>query len=278
MSAMCLAIGYAYAAGLAGSWSDIHGARATAVLGGAALGIALASVSISGCRQGVYAWLMVVGVMLIAGFAVTRQQIAPPAGSAGKVSTSFEAAVFALCCVLWCVPAFVFLWALPRMWRARMAFSRHERGLHITRAEHWSEASSAPIPLSEWLQFTQHRDDLTAYFPREPEGGAGPGRRAARRLAVTQRQLLASREWIVSRPDLIARDPDLARFVPPGQVHAFASERGDGSRMYLTWVSGQIVIAGVGKDRAGDIASMQPIAWALGARLVDDDGTVYEQG
>src|SRR5258708_22880992 len=146
LSALFLGISYAYAAGLAGSWGYIHGAKAAAVFAGAVLGIALAIAALMGSRQGVTPLLMVPGVVVIVGFVITRQQIAPAVGSAGKVTTGFEAAVFALCSVLWCVSAFAFLGLLPRMWRARTAFDRHERGLHITRAPHWSEASSSPIP------------------------------------------------------------------------------------------------------------------------------------
>jgi hypothetical protein len=46
--------------------------------------------------------------------------------------------------------------------------------------------------------------------------------------------------------------------------------------LYLTWFNSEIVVAGIGQDYAGDIACMQPIAWALGARLIGDDGTVYD--
>jgi drug/metabolite transporter (DMT)-like permease len=61
-------------------------------------------------------------------------------------------------------------------------------------------------------------------------------------------------------------------------TRTFAYERGDGSRMYLTWFNGEIVIAGVGRDRARDVASMQPIAWSLGAHLADNDGKVLSAG
>ncbi len=99
----------------------------------------------------------------------------------------------------------------------------------------------------------------------------------ARRLAVRERQLRASQDLILTRPDLIARNPDLARALPPGfPIYTFTYERGDGSRMYLTWFNGEIVIAGLGRDRASDVASMQPIALSLGAHLVDDNGKVYE--
>jgi hypothetical protein len=41
-------------------------------------------------------------------------------------------------------------------------------------------------------------------------------------------------------------------------------------------VNGEIVIAGLRRDRAGDVERVQPIAWSLGAHLVDDNGKVYE--
>lgn len=270
MSALFLGIAYAYAAGLERSWSDIHGARVAAVFAGAALGVALVVAAAIGHRRGVSRWLMVPGVVVIVGFVITRQQIAPAVGSAGKVTSVFEAAVFALCSVLWCVSAIAFLGFLPRLWRTRMAFSQPGRGLHITRAPHWREASTARVPLTEWLEFAKSRDDLTAYDPREPQPGE-------LRAQATERQLRASRDLIATRPELIARNPDLARMLPPDfRINTFAYERGDGSRMYLTWFDGEIVIAGVGRDRPGDVARMQPIAWALGANLVDDDGTVYQ--
>lgn len=276
-AAICVGIGYAYAAGLAGSWSDIHGAKAMAVYAGAALAIALVIAAVIGYRQGATILLVVPAVVLVVGFVITRPQVTPPAvGPMGKVTTPFETAVFALCSVLWFLSALVFVGMVPRMWRARRAFSRHDRSLHITRAAHWNEASATPIPLTEWLQFAEPRDDMTAYDPRDPLAGGGLDGKAARRLTVKERQLRASQQLIATRPDLIARDPDLARFVPPGLVHTFAYQRGDGSRLYLTWFNGEIVIAGVGKDRAGDVARMQPIAWSLGAHLVDDDGKVYE--
>jgi hypothetical protein len=283
LSALFLGIGYAYAAGLAGSWSYIHGAKAAAVFVGAVVGVGLVVATFIGARQGVTPWLLVPGAVLVAGLVVTRNQIAPSVGSAGRVTTGFEAAVFALLSVVWCVASIAFLGLLPRMWRARMAFTRPERGLHITRAPHWSEASTAPIPLVEWRQFAESRDDLAAFDPRaqgqspaSPDEPAKDGK-AARRLAVMERQLRASQDLIMTRPDLIARNPDLARALPPGlRTDTFAYQRRDGSRMYLTWFNGEVVVAGLGRDRASDVASMQPIAWSLGAHLVDDNGTVYE--
>jgi hypothetical protein len=282
LSAGCLLLSYLYAYRLAGSWSDIHGAKAAAVSEGAALGVALVIAAVVGCRQGVSAWLLVSLVALAVGLVVTIPRIAPPVGSVGKVTTGFEAAVIALCSVLWFAGAFGFLGMMPRLWRVRTAFSRPGPSLHITRAAHWSEASTAPIPFVEWRQFAESRDDLTAFDPRAADqslaslDAVAKGGGAARRLAVRERQLRASRELIATRMDLVARNPDLGRVLPPGfPISIFAHERADGSRMYLTWLNGQIVIAGLGRDRASDVASMQPIAWSLAAHLVDDDGRVW---
>lgn len=275
--ALCLGLGYAYAARLADQWSDIHGAKAAVVFAGAALGAGLVSAAVVGARRNARPLLLVPGVVFIAGLVITRQQIAPSVGSAGKITTGFEAAVFALLSVVWCVSAFLFLALLPRMWRVRKFFDRPGRGLHITRAQHWSEASSAPIPLAEWRQFAESRDDLAALEPLPEDqplvsvGGPASDGKAARRLR-------ASQNLFATRPDLIARNPDLARALPLGfPVHTFTYQRGDGSKMYLTWFNGEIVIAGLGQDRAGDIGSMQPIALSLAAHLVDDNGRVYER-
>ncbi len=102
MSALFLGLGYAYAARLAGSWSYIHGAKSAAVFAGVALGVGLVTVGVIGARQGAGPWLFVPGVVVIASIVVTRQQIAPAVGSAGKITTGFEAAVFALLSVVWC--------------------------------------------------------------------------------------------------------------------------------------------------------------------------------
>ncbi|HET9898141.1 MAG TPA: hypothetical protein VFQ44_24695 [Streptosporangiaceae bacterium] len=270
VSALFLGISLAYATGLAGSWGDISGARAAAAVAGVALGAALAIAAVLGQRQGGGApWLIVLAVLLIAGFIVTRNEVAPAANDAGKVTTQFEAAVFAFCATLWCLSGLGFLGLLPRLWRSRMAFSQPGPSMHITRAPHWSDASAAPIALSEWLRFTESRDDLRACDSRQPE--------LAERRAVTDRQARASRDLIATRPDLIARNPELAQVLPSGfEVSTYAYERDDGSRLYLTWFNGEIVVAGLRRDRAGDIARMQPVAWALAAHLVDEDGTVYE--
>jgi len=264
MFAGSLGLGYAYAARLASSWSYIHGAKSAAVLAGVVLGVGLVGVAVSGARQNARPLLLVPAVVFVAGLVITRPQIAPLVGSPGKITTGFEAALFAMLCVLWCVCAFLFPALLPRMWRVRKAFSRPERGLHITRAQHWSEASSAPISLAEWRQFAESRDDLAAFYP-------------SARLPLKEREVRATQNAILARPDLIARNPDLAGALPLGfPVHTFTYQRSDGSKMYLTWFNGEIVIAGLGRDRAADIASMQPIAWALAAHLVDEDGKVYE--
>lgn len=283
MSALGLALGYAYAARLADQWSGIHGAKTAAVFAGAALGVALMGAAVIGARQNARPLLLVPALVFIAGLVVTRQQITPPAGSPGKITTGFEAAAFALVSVVWCLSAFAFLALLPRMWRARKIFSRPERGLHITRAQHWSEASSAPIPLDEWRQFAESRDDLAAFDPSAKDqplvsvGAAASDGKEARRLAARERQVKATQNAILARPDLIARNPELVSALPlEFPVHTFTYQRGDGSQMYLTWFNGEIVIAGLGRDRTADIASMQPIAWALAAHLVDDDGKVYE--
>jgi len=281
MCALSLGIGYAYAARLVDSWSGIHGAKA-AVFVGAVLGVALVVAVVAGARQGGGAWLLAPAVVVIAGLVVTRPQIAPAVGSAGKITTGFEAAVFALLSVVWFVSSVAFLGLLPRMWRARMAFSRPERTLHITRAPTWTEASTAPIPRVEWRQFAESRDELAAFDPWAEDQRLASLResaidgKAARRMAVRERQLRASRDLILTRPDLIARNPDLARVLPPGLwTDTFTYERGDGSRMYLTWLNGEIVVAGLGRDRASDIASMEEIAWSLAAHLVDDNGKVF---
>jgi len=266
MSALGLGLGYAYASRLADQWSGIHGAKTAAVFAGAALGVALMGAAVRGARKNTRALLLVPAVVFIAGLVVTRQQIAPSVGSAGKITTGFEAAVFALVSVVWCLSAFAFLALLPRMWRARKLFSRPGRGLHITRAQHWSEASSAPISLDEWRQFAESRDDLAVFDPSAKD-----------QALVSERQVRATQNAIVARPDLIARNPDLASALPLGfPVHTFTYQRGDGSKMYLTWFNGEIVIAGLGRDSVGDIASMQPIAWSLAAHLIDEDGKVYE--
>jgi len=283
LSALFLGLAYAYAARLAGSWNGIHGARAAAVFAGAALGVGLVSAAVVGARQNARPLLLVPAVVLIAGLVVTRAQIAPAVGSAGKITTGFEAAVFALLSVVWCASAFLFVALLPRMWRVRKLFNRPGRGLHITRAQHWRAASSTPIPLADWQQFAESRDDLAAFEPLPDDqplvsvGGSASDGKAARRLAVKERQLRASQNLIRTRPDLIARNPDLARVLPLGfPVHTFTYRRGDGSEMYLTWFNGEVVVAGLGRDWAGDVARMQPIAWALGAHLVDDNGKAYE--
>lgn len=263
LSVLFLALGYAYAARLAASWGDIHGVKAVFVVAGVALGAALAGAAVVGARQGAGSWLLVPGVVVIAGIIVTRQQIAPAIGPTGKITTGFEAAAFALLSVVWCVSAFAFLGLLPRMWRARMAFSRPKAGLHITRAARWSAAPSAPIPLAEWRRFAESRDDLVTFDPLADDQGLPSPR--------------VSPDFILTRPDLIARNPGLARALPPGMpIYTFTYQRDGGSRMYLTWFNGEIVIAGLGQDRTGDIASMQPIASSLAAHLVDDNGKVYE--
>jgi hypothetical protein len=266
LSALFLGLAYAYAARLAGSWSGIHGAKAVAVFAGAALGVGLVSAAVVGARQNTRPLLLVPAVVLIAGLVVTRAQIAPAVGSAGKITTGFEAAVFALLSVVWCACAFLFVALLPRMWRVRKLFNRPGRGLHITRAQHWRAASSTPIPLAEWQRFAESRDDLAAFDPLPDD-----------QPLVKERQLRASQNLIRTRPDLIARNPDLARALPLGfPVHTFTYRRGDDSEMYLTWFNGEVVVAGLGRDWPGDVARMQPIAWALGAHLVDDNGKAYE--
>lgn len=282
LSALFLGLSAAYAGGLAGSWSVIHGAKVAAVVAGAAVGLAVAIAAVIGGRGGNRAWMLLPGVVVIVGFLVTRQQIAP-VNTPGKITTPFEAAVFALCSVVWALSGITFLGLLPRFWRARKAFSRQERSLHITRAQNWREASSAPVSVSEWRQFAESRSDLTAYDPRDSLSSAEQSlapladARAARRLAVRERQARTNRDLIATRPDLIARNPDLAQWLPPGfPINTFACKRDDGSQLYLTWFNGEIVVAGVGRDRAADVARVQSIAWALGAHLVDDDGTIYE--
>jgi hypothetical protein len=283
LSAFCLALSYAYAARLAGQWSGIHGAKAAAVFAGVALGVGLLIAAVTGARQNARPLLVVPAVVLIAGLVITRQQIAPAVGSPGKITTGFEAAVFAMLSVVWCACAFLFPALLPRMWRVRKVFSRPQPSLHIMRAAQGGELSSTPIPLTEWRQFADSRDDLVAFKPSAEDqslvsvGEPASDGKAARRLAVKERQLQASRNLILTRPDLIARNPELARALPPGfPVPTFTYRRSDGSQMYLTWFNGEIVVAGLGQDRAGDIASMQPIAWSLAAHLLDDNGKAYE--
>ncbi|HYK31449.1 MAG TPA: hypothetical protein VEV63_05780, partial [Streptosporangiaceae bacterium] len=233
-------------------------------LAGVVLGVGLVGVAVSGARQNARPLLLVPAVVFVAGLVITRPQIAPPVGSPGRITTGFEAALFAMLCVLWCVCAFLFPALLPRMWRVRKVFRRSQPSLHITRAAQGGELSSTPIPLAEWRQFAESRDDLAAFEPLA-------------KLPVKERDVRATQNAILNRPDMIARNPDLARALPPGfPVHTFTYQRSDGSKMYLTWFNGEIVVAGLGQDRAGDIASMQPIAWSLGAHLVDDKGKVYE--
>jgi hypothetical protein len=285
LSGLFLAVGYAYAHRLAGSWNNIHGAKATAVFIGLVLGVALMAAAVAGVRKGGGGWLLPPAVVFIAGIVVTRPQIAPAVGPAGKITTGFEAAVFALLCVLWFVSAVAFLALLPRLWRARMVYSRPGPSLLITRGAQRGEASSGPIPRVEWRQFAESRDDLAAFDPWTEDqnlallGASAKDGKAARRMAVRQRQLRDSQVQvlILTRPDLIARNPDLARALPPGSwTDTFTYKRSDGSRMYLTWLNGEIVVAGLSRDLASDMASMQPIAWSLGAHLVDDNGTAYQ--
>ncbi len=288
MAAWCAFFAYAYAAGMVSARNVVHESWREAAVGAAA-GLALMTVVVIRYRQQKAGWLLVTPLaVLLIGFLTTGRQLFPVISDASKITTEFEAGEFGLCALLWCALMIVCLIFLPKAWRERaVAKEPHER-LHITRTLKWREASDDPIQLDEWERFAESRSDLAVYDPLDARAreeymasSRKPGEanlsKAAERLAAREREVRQLDELLASRPDLVAENRDLAQTLRPTQRKKnFAYERGDGTRMKFHWHGSQIDVSGVGPDRESDAARMLTIARALGAQLVDDDGTVYE--
>lgn len=286
-AAWCAFFAYCYAAGLVSSRNVVHESwRAAAV--GAVAGLALMTVIVVRNRQQKAGWLLVSPLtVLLAGFLATGRQLFPVISDDSKITTEFEAGAFGLCALLWCALMIVCLMRLPKARRERVVLTQPNDRLHITRTPNWREASDDPIQLDEWERFAESRSDLAVYDPLDARAreeyiasSRKPGEadlsKAAERLAARDREMRQLDELLASRPDLVAASRDAVQKLRPAQRKKdFAYERGDGTRMKFHWHSSQIDVSGVGPDRESDAARMLPVARALGAQLVDDDGTVY---
>jgi hypothetical protein len=166
----------------------------------------------------------------------------------------------------------------------------HPDQLYITRAQDWRKSGSDPISQQEWERLAGDRADLAVYDPADSRAREdyiamvmardGIDRVRAEDLVTRidrQREALARN--IEKRPDLIARHkgpmPALRGYWD-SYGPAFAIERGDGTRIRLSWFDSRVAVSNLGSDRAADVARVLPIAKAIGAHLVDDEGTVYE--
>jgi hypothetical protein len=116
--------------------------------------------------------------------------------------------------------------------------------LHISRAESWRASAAAPIRREEWEElagrsglgvFDRHseqarEDQVTAIARRRGLDRAGAEKWLARRA----REVQQTQEFLASRPALIAKYPDEAAALLPGQVaprRTFTLARPDGSRL-----------------------------------------------
>jgi hypothetical protein len=286
-AAWCAFFAYAYAAGLVSARNVVDESwRAAGV--GAVAGLALMTVIVIRYRQQKAGWLLVSPLaVLFFGFLATGRQLFSFLSGAGKITTEFEAGAFGLCALLWCALMIVCLMRVPKARRERVVLKEPKDRLHITRTPNWREAPDDPILLDEWERFAESRSDLAVYDPLDARAreeyiasSRRPGEadlsKAAERLAARDREIRQLDELLASRPDLVAEDRDVVQAVRPTQRKKnFAYERGDGTRMKFHWNGSQIDVSGVGPDRESDAVRMLPIARALGAQLVDDDGTVY---
>lgn len=283
MAALCALFASGYIAGMASSRIVVPGSwRAEAV--GVAAGVALMAVVIIRYRQQKAGRLLVAPpAVLLIGFLATGRQLLPGT----KITTEFEAAVFGLCALLWCALTIACLARLPRAKREQVMITSTPDRLHIARTPNWREAAEHPIDLDEWEQFAESRTDLALYDPLDARSKAEyleltrqPGDKdpsdAAERLAAREQEVRRLDELFASRPDLVAADPGLAQALRPARRKKnFAYERGGGTRLKFHWHGSQVEVSGLGPDRVSDVALVRPIAQALGAQIMADNGTIY---
>jgi len=286
-AAWCGLFAYGYAAGIAGGRNVAHEAWRPAVVGVAA-GLALMAVIVVRYRRQKAGWLLVSPLaVLFFGFLVTGRQLFSFISGDSKITTEFEAGAFGLCALLWFALMVVCLMRLPIARRERVEVKEPNPRLHITRAPNWRQASDRPIQLDEWELFAESRADLAIYDPLDARArqeylasSRKPGEadlsKAAERFAARDREMRQLDELLASRPDLADKGRDIVQALRPAQRQKnFAYERGDGTRLKFHWHSSQIDVSGVRPDRESDAAHVLPIARALGAELVDEDGTLY---
>jgi cytochrome bd-type quinol oxidase subunit 2 len=118
MAAWCGFFAWLYAAGLLSTRNVARHSWLAAAIG-AAIGLALMAVIVVRSRERRAGWLFVAPlIVLFFGFITTARQLFPVlSGADGKVTTGFEAGVFALCAVLWCSLLIACLRSVPKALR-----------------------------------------------------------------------------------------------------------------------------------------------------------------
>jgi hypothetical protein len=114
--------------------------------------------------------------------------------------------------------------------------------VYATRAVHWVDAATAPIPLDEWLAYVESDPEmrLDGYAEAEVSGGA-----------VLRYENEGLAVWL-----------------------AWSGDEEDGNRAWFDFRKGCVVVKNPDEEI---LSKLVDIATALGARVVGDDGELYPQ-